>query len=111
MTNVLIYYIFAPTIVTISDLAMYRQLQTTMKKVTPKQLLLYVLNSAHNLYDNATNEIDLYSLDVAIKLIKEVISKHSLNTPIDIEAWKDYIITGESCFLDCAIEYFETYRH
>lgn len=32
LTNVLIYYIFAPTIVTISDLAMYRQLQTTMKK-------------------------------------------------------------------------------
>lgn len=32
MINVLIYYIFAPTIVTISDLAMYRQLQTTMKK-------------------------------------------------------------------------------
>lgn len=32
MINILIYYIFAPTIVTISDLAMYRQLQTTMKK-------------------------------------------------------------------------------
>lgn len=32
MTDVLIYYIFAPTIVTISNLAMYRQLQTTMKK-------------------------------------------------------------------------------
>lgn len=33
MTNVLIYYTFAPTIVTISNLAMYRQLHTTMKLI------------------------------------------------------------------------------
>lgn len=78
-----------------------------MKTVTPKQLLIYVLNSAHNLYDNATNEIDLYSLDVAIQLIDDVISKHGLNTPVTIETWNDHIIIGESCFLDCAIEYFK----
>lgn len=77
-----------------------------MKKVTPKQLLLFVLNSAHNLYNDATNELDLYSLDVAIKLTDKVISLHGLNTPIDIEEWENYIIIGESCFLDCAIEYF-----
>lgn len=77
-----------------------------MKQVTPKQLLLYVLDSARNLYNDATNELDLYSLDVAIKLTDKVISLHGINTPIDIEEWENYIITGESCFLDCAIEYF-----
>lgn len=80
-----------------------------MKTVTPKQFLLYVLDSARNLYNDATNDVDLYSLDVAIKLADKVISLHGLNTPIDIEEWKNHIITGESCFLDCAIEYFKFY--
>ena len=65
-----------------------------MKQVTPKQILLFVLDAAHNLYDDATNELDLYSLDVAITLADKVISLHGLNTPIDIEEWKNYIITG-----------------
>ena len=61
-----------------------------MKQVTPKQLLLYVLDSARNLYNDATIELDLYSLDVAIKLADKVISLHGLNTPIDIEEWENY---------------------
>ena len=77
-----------------------------MKQVTPKQFLLHVLDSARNLYNDATNDVDLYSLDIAIKLADKVISLHGFNTPIDIEEWENYIITGESCFLDCAIEYF-----
>jgi hypothetical protein len=82
-----------------------------MKKVTPKQILLYALDAAHELYEDANYDIDIFSLQVAIESIDKIIAEKGLNTPIDIEAWKDYIITGESCFLDCAIEYFETYGH